>query len=149
MALSTAEIKLLAVKAKNYSSSLYGVKNIKFLVADAGALKWHRSALQQLLTLKGVAMDKLAGPYSKIDAMQWVASRLKFKKGAVVNILFEDFILISFEIVDAEEFLLGAVHAAAGKGFSLFLLNPDAVILVHDSGNELALYRTIRQAAYR
>ena len=149
MAPSTAEIRLLAVKAKNYSSCLYGVKNVKFLVADANALKWHRSALQQLLTLKGVPEDTLAGPYSKIDAMQWVVSRLKFRKGTTLSILFDDYILISFEVVDAEEFLLCAVHAASGQGFSLFLVEPDAVIFVHDNGSELALYRTMRQAAYR
>ena len=151
MAPSSNEIKLLGVKAKNFASNLYGVKNLRLLVAEGSALKWHKTALQQLKELKGVPEDKLLGPYSKTDAMEWVASKLKVRKGSVANILFEDYILISFEVDDPEEFILCAYHASAtmGSDLALIFLNPDVVILVHDAATELSIYQATRQALYR
>jgi hypothetical protein len=144
MALSESEWKMLALKAKNFSTNLYGVKNIKFFMVDGSKLAWHKNAMDILMKAPVVAENTLASPYSKMDAMQWVAKKIGLKPGAVANILFEDVVLISFQLDDLEEFILCVFKLNATCDFSLFLFEPDAAMVIHESGAGLAFSKATR-----
>ena len=148
MALSEAEWKLIALKAKNFSTNLYGVKNIKFFMVDGGKLSWHKSALEHLLRSPVTAENTLPAPYTKMDAMRWVTQKIALKPGAIANILFENAVLISFQMTDIEEFILCVFQLNTSCDFSLFLFEPDAAIVIHESGPGLAYSMVTRQAAF-
>ena len=149
MAPSESEWKLLTLKAKNYSTNLYGVKNIKFFMADGGKLSWHRTALQQLLRSPAMAENILAAPYTKMEAMRWVAQKIGLKPGATANILFENCVLISFQLADLEEFILCVFQLNTSCDFALFLFEPDTAIVIHESGPGLAFFKVTRQLGFR
>lgn len=148
MAPSDAEWKLLTLKAKNYATNLYGVNNIKYLMADSNKLSWHRNALKQLLQAPVMPEDMLPAPYSKMDAMRWVSKKLKLKPGSFANILFEDFILISFQLTDLEEFILCSFQLNISCNFSLFLFEPDAVVVLHENGSGLSFAVAMKRAGF-
>jgi len=148
MALSEAEWKLLTLKAKNYSTNLYGVKDIKFFMVDGGKLSWHKSALEQLLRSPAMAENTLPAPYTKMEAMRWVVKKIGLKPGIRANILFENAVLISFQLTDLEEFIL-CVLQLTSCDFSLLMFEPDAAIVVHESGPGLAFSIVTRQAGFR
>lgn len=148
MALSESEWKLLALKAKNYSTNLYGVKNVRYLMADGGKLAWHKNTLQQLLRAPAQAENTLPPPYSKMEAMRWVAKKAGLKPGSTAHILFEGNVLISFQLADVEEFVLCVFHINTSCDFSLFLTDPDAVLLIHESGPGLSFSKAVRLAGF-
>lgn len=149
MAPSESEWKLLALKAKNYSTNLYGVKNVKFFMVDGGKLSWHKNALTQLLRSPVVAENTLQSPYTKMEAMYWVAKKIGLKPGATANILFENSVLISFQLADLEEFILCVFQLNTTCDFCLFLFEPDATIVIHESGPGLAFSKVTRQLEFR
>jgi hypothetical protein len=149
MALSEPEWKLLTLKAKNYSTNLYGVKNIQFFMGDGGKLSWHKAALERLLSSPAMDGDTLPPPYTKMEAMRWVAKKIALKPGAMANIFFENAVLISFQLADLEEFILCVFQLNTSCDFSLFLFEPDAAIVIHESGPGLSYFKATRQVGFR
>ena len=149
MALSESEWKLLALKAKNYSANLYGAKNIRYLMADGSKLAWHKSTLQQLQTVPVPEENILPPTYSKMQAMLWAAKRIALKPGSTVNMLFEHAVLISFQLADIEEFILSAFQLNASCNVVLFIIEPDAVIMLREDPQGLAFAKAVRQMGLR
>ncbi|MBD2793181.1 hypothetical protein [Xenorhabdus szentirmaii] len=137
---SQLEYKLSLFRARKYIADIEGISTPSISPLNRDDFRWHKACLSAIHKISEKP-DLLYNPTHKYeDTISYLNNSIAINKKSQCHMLFEDLLIISFNIIRFDKFLLS--HFLKRKNFdiSLLLLEPKRVIVVSDDEYKINIF---------